>query len=135
MTTSLYSLNPLSYGNYVAQGSGKLYVPVNSHYVGYAQFDHVSGISAQHGQQGVPVNRLSILNTLIDRVLSVSSGKSEAVSISKEDVSGLTDTQLDAMISTVQAQMKDAVKTAAFVPYGLAGAVPLTTGAVFSLVV
>ena len=93
MITSLTSLNPMSYGNYVTHGSGKLYVPVNSHYVGYAQFDHVSGISAQHGQQGVPVNKLSILNTLIDRFLSVQSGSSGKVSA--EEIEGATDEQLD----------------------------------------
>ena len=132
MTTSLYSLNPMSYGNYVVQGSGKLYVPVNSHYVGYAQFDHVSGISAQRGQQGVPLNKLSILNTLIDRFLSVKNSNAQV--ISKEEVAGLTDSQLDAMIENVQAQMKTAVQSATYGSYALAGAMP-QAGAVFSFVV
>ena len=133
MTTSLCSLNPMSYGNYVGQGSGKLYVPVNSHYVGYAQFDHVSGISAGRGQQGVPLNKLSILNTLIDRFLSLKSDGTELVS--KEEAGGLTDSQLDAMITHVQTQMKDALQSATFIPYGLSGAAMPLTGTVFSLVV
>ena len=133
MITSLNSLNPMSYGNYVTHGSGKLYVPVNSHYVGYAQFDHVSGISAQHGQQGVPVNKLSILNTLIDRFLSVQSGSSGKVSA--EEIEGATDEQLDAMIMQAQNQMKDVMQDVAVIPFALAGSSTPTVGAVFSLVI
>jgi len=133
MTTSLNSLNPMSYGNYVSHGSGKLYVPVNSHYVGYAQFDHVSGISAQHGQQGVPVNKLSILNTLIDRFLSVQS--SSTGKVNTEEVEGITEEQLDAMIMQAQNQMKDVMQNVAIVPFALAGASVPATGAVFSLVI
>ena len=136
MTTSLYSLNPLSYGSYVTQvtrGSGKLYVPVNRNYVGYAQFDHVSGVSAQSGQQGVPVNKLSILNTLIDRFLSVQS--SPTGKITEKEAVNLSDEQIDTMIMQAQNQMKDVMQNVAIVPYAQAGATMPVTGAVFSLVI
>ena len=46
----------------------------------------------------------------------------------------LSDNQLDSMIAHVQGQVKEALQSAAVMPYGLTGALPLT-GAVFSLVV
>ncbi|MCR5606056.1 MAG: hypothetical protein K6F69_04475 [Treponema sp.] len=132
MITMLGPMNPSSYSNLMQGSTGKLYVPVNPNVVGYAQFDHVSGVAAARNQRGIPVNKLSILNTLIDRLLTVNG--SDMKQVDPDAIQTLSDNQLDSMISHVQGQVKEALKSAAVMPYGLTGALPLT-GAVFSLVV
>ena len=58
-----------------ANASHKLYVPVSKSAVLYSHFDHVSGFVAKNGQGGVSISKIQILNTLIDHLSSIKSGK------------------------------------------------------------
>mgnify|MGYP006991638535 CR=1 FL=1 len=105
--------------------ASKMYVPVNKSSLIYSHFDHVSGVAAKKGQQGVSISKINILNTLIDNLSSIKSGK-------RPTVSATTDEQLDTLIENYQTQIKQAVKAAETTPYMLAGARP-EIGSLFSI--
>lgn len=128
MVSNAISLNASSYKTLFASGSGALYVPVSPSAVVYAQFNHVRGIAASAGESGVPISRVKILNTLIDQLVSMKSKPS----VSKENVSELSDKQMDALIKQYQKQIQTSVSESMTTKkYGLAGAMP-EPGAVFS---
>ena len=83
--------------------ASKMYVPVNKSSLIYSHFDHVSGVAAKKGQQGVSISKINILNTLIDNLSSIKSGK-------RPTVSATTDEQLDTLIENYQTQIKQAVE-------------------------
>lgn len=129
MVSNAVSLNASSYKNLFAGSTGALYVPVNPSAVVYAQFDHVRGIAASSGQNGVPISRVKILNTLIDQLVSMKNKPA----VSKEQLSGLNDKQMDALIKQYQQQIKTSMaQTAKTGTYGFAGLLP-ETGAVFTI--
>lgn len=106
--------------------AGKLHVPVDPALVGYSQFKHVAGVAAAKGQSGVNISKISILNTLIERLSSL---KQQAVS----DTSQLSDRQIDALIDDYQTRIKNIVSIAKTNPYVLAGASVPQSGTLFSL--
>ena len=59
------SIPSLSYAS--AQG-GKMSLPVDPSSVIYSHFEHVSGIPAQNGLQGVSISKLNLLDVLIGRL-------------------------------------------------------------------
>lgn len=128
MVSNLIVLNASSYKNLFASGEGSLYVPVNPNAVVYAQFDHVHGIAASAGQEGIPISRVKILNTLIDQLVSMRS----KTTISKDEVRSLSNKQMDALIKQYQQQIKNSIAEASQTgKYGFAGVMP-EAGAVFS---
>ncbi|MCR5494603.1 MAG: hypothetical protein K6F15_03110 [Treponema sp.] len=120
MSVSLNSYNS------IASSSSKLYVPVSKSALLYSHFEHVSGFVANKGQHGVSVSKIQILNTLIDHLSAVKSGKQPAA------VKNASPEQIDAMIDNYQTQIRQAVKAAEVMPYAAAGARP-EAGALFSL--
>jgi len=123
------SLNAYSYNGVVSGSSGKLYVPVQQSAVIYAQFDHVSGFAAKTNQNGISVNKIHILNSLLNQVISMrTSPKMEA----KPDTSTLTENQVDNLIKNYQDKVQSSIQMAQTTGYGLAGAAP-QPGAIFSL--
>lgn len=123
MISTLSNLNPYSYGSFASGGaSGKLYVPVNPMAVVYAQFDHISGVAARHGETGVSISKIQILNTLIEHLSAMKSQP-------KTSVNSMSDKQVDALIENYQKQIQMAVHST---PYILSGAQP-QSGALFSI--
>lgn len=114
-----------AYSNVASANANKLYVPVSKSAVLYSHFDHVSGFVDKNGQGGVSITKIQILNTLIDHLSSIKSGKVPAA------VKNSTPEQIDSMISNYQTQIRQAVKAAETLPYGIAGARP-EPGAIFS---
>lgn len=116
-----------AYSNVVSQSHGsKIYVPVNKASLLYSHFDHVSGIAAKKGQNGVSISKIQMLNTIIDHLSSIKSGKIQPVSkqVSSE--------QIDTIIKNYQTQLKQAVQAAQNTPYQLTGVRP-EAGALFSI--
>ena len=115
MTANIGNLNAYSYSNYSSSGyGGKLYVPVNKSSLLYSHFDHVSGVAAKSGQQGVSISKIKILNTLID---SLSAIKNQP----KELVTEISNEQADVLIKNYQEQIR---QVATQNPYIMAGAKP-----------
>ncbi len=125
MISNITNLNPYSYHVSSSGASGKLFVPVNPSSVIYAQFDHISGIAASEGQQGVSVSKIQILNTLIENLSRIKSNPNtpKTLQVSEE--------QADALIKNYQQQIAQAVQ-ATQTAFALNGARP-NIGALFSI--
>lgn len=115
------NISTYSYGNVGSSGSGKLYVPVSQSALMYSHFDHVSGVAAKSGQNGVSISKIRILNSLIERLSAI---KNEP----HDSVTDISDEQADVLIEQYQQQIQQA---ATQTPYLLAGAAP-QAGELFS---
>ncbi len=115
-----------AYSNIASSNLSKIYVPVNKSAVLYSHFDHVSGFVAKNGQNGVSISKIQILNTLIDHLSAIKSGKVPAA------VKNSTPEQIDSMITNYQTQIRQAVQSASSVANGVAGAKP-EPGVLFSI--
>ena len=122
MTSIIPGLASFSYSNSsIVAAAGKMYVPVSKSALLYSHFDHVSGVAAGNGQNGVSISKLRILNSLIERVSAI---KNEPAKTLKE----VSPDQADALIQNYQKQLQQALQT----PYILNGAQP-QAGDIFSL--
>lgn len=117
MTTSIGNLSA-----YSASSAGKLYVPVSKGALLYSNFNHVQGVAAKSGQNGVPITKIQILNAIIERL-------SEIKNEPKEKFSDVSDERVDELIKNYQAQIQMAAQT----PYMLSGAAPASGGDIVSL--
>ena len=116
--------NAYSYSGAVGSSgaAGKLYVPVSKSALLYSHFDHVSGVAARSGQEGVSISKIRILNSLIDRLSAIKNQP-------KESITDISDEQAQVLIEQYQKQIQ---QTVAQKPYVLAGAQP-QAGALFSI--
>lgn len=105
MTTSIGSLS-----TYSTASAGKLYVPVSKNALLYSHFKNVSGVAAKNGQSGVPITKIQILNSIIERLSNI---KNEP----KISINSISDERADQLIKNFQAQIQQAVKS----PYALSG--------------
>jgi hypothetical protein len=129
------SLNAYSYNTYFSSGvsAAKLAVPVKPSQVIYSQFDHVSGVAAPQGQDGVSVSKLKILNTLIDRLVTArgnDSGTPGPLAGLARHGSG----EIDGLIQTYQGRLRHILREGARNPYAVTGRIP-EPGALFSITV
>ncbi len=116
--------NAYSYSGAVGSSgaAGKLYVPVSKSALLYSHFDHVSGIAARSGQEGVSISKIRILNSLIDRLSAIKNQP-------KESITDISDDQAQVLIEQYQKQIQ---QTVAQQPYVLAGAKP-QAGVLFAI--
>ena len=89
---SAYSL-PLAMMLSRYSAAGRVSIPVPRNQVIYANFEHVAGVAAPDGG-GSSVDRLKILNTLIDRLTSL---KTDAL-ISRESAGLVPPDRVDALL-------------------------------------
>ncbi len=116
MTTNIGNLNAFSYSNMASSGSAalnKLYVPVNPSVLMYTHLDHVQGVAAKPGQQGISISKIHILNTLISHVADIKNEPAQTLSDVDDDV-------IDNLIQNYHDQIQKSMQT----PYVLSGAMP-----------
>ena len=121
MTSGLLSTYSYSYAS-MHNASGKVAIPVKPSMVIYSQLEHISGYADPKDSSGISLNKVYMLNTLIDKV---SASKVETTA-GKIDIKGLSEEQLDTMISDYQAKLQAQLSTAkanpyAVIPAGLTG--------------
>ena len=121
MTSGLLSTYSYSYAS-MHNASGKVAIPVKPSMVIYSQLEHISGYADPKDSSGISLNKVYMLNTLIDKV---SASKVETTA-GKIDIKGLSEEQLDTMISDYQAKLQTQLTTAktnpyAVIPAGLTG--------------
>lgn len=122
MSSFIGNLNTIKYESLSSSNNaGKLYIPVNKTALMYSHFEHVSGVAAGSGQNGVSINRLRILNSLIERVSALKNEKPATVK-------SLGSNEIEKMIQAYQKEMKAAMKNT----YALSGVRPLP-GELFSI--
>jgi hypothetical protein len=92
----------------------------------YSHFEHVSGVPAPDGSRGVTINRLKILNVLIEQLGQIKKQPQNA-----GPAGPLSEERIDALIEQYEGQIRSARAAGAAMPYKPQPAAPL--GAIFSL--
>jgi len=88
---------------YSAGGSGgRVNLPVSPHEILYANFPHVSGVAASPGEPVASIDRLKILDTLIERL----SGMKSQPLAAAEKPSSLSSERIDALIEEYGAELR-----------------------------
>lgn len=133
MVSGISNMNASTYTNFVSSnvGSGKICVPVSPSMVAYSQFEHVQGVAVNEGQAGVNIDKVEILNRLIDHLVNMK--QTPPVTGISENDEGLTENQVDVLISDCQKKIKDAIAIAEANPYSLPGAPLPDTGIIFDI--
>lgn len=133
MMSGISNMNASTYTNYVSNnvGSGKIVVPVSPSMVAYTQFEHVQGVAVSDGQAGVDIDKVEILNRLINQLVSMK--QTPPVSNISEDDIGMTEDQVDSLINDLQQRIKDAIALAESKPYALPGAPIPDTGTIIDI--
>jgi hypothetical protein len=110
-----------------ASRSGKTSLPVAPAVYIYSHFRHVSGVPAPEGTRGVTINKLKILDSLIEQLSRLKNqGKTGLLA------GGETEERLDILISQYEQQLRQAQAISAAMPYSTASRA--ATGVVFNLV-
>jgi hypothetical protein len=110
-------------------------LPVSPSAYIYSHFKHVSGVPAPEGVRGVAINRLKILDTLIEQLARLKKQPEPSWGAAGET----SEERLDALIEQYEHQIRtvravSAQTAGAALPYSLAAsASPAPLGAVFSL--
>jgi hypothetical protein len=96
-----------------ASQSGRMSLPVaRSAYI-YSHFRHVSGVPAPEGSRGVSINRLKVLDVLIEQLAQLK--KRPEPALAKNEA--LSDRQIDALIDQYEGQIRQARAAGAAMPY------------------
>ena len=109
MLSSYMPLQSMSYSALPRVSSGgRAYMSVNPNQVLYAHFKYVAGIAAPEGQKGVSLDKLSILNSLIDRLvnakqMSMAEAKATKEVLKQDDASAA---KIDQLIQYYLAEIK-----------------------------
>jgi hypothetical protein len=131
---SYHAFPTIEYAISASQGAvsqaGKASLPVAPSAAIYAHFKHISGVPAPEGVQGVNINKLKIIDTLIEQVSKMRK-QAEPVDVQPlTDISGHSDEKrINALINKFQNQIRQAVNADS--PYAPAAS-PLT-GALFNI--
>jgi hypothetical protein len=104
-------------------------VPVKPGQFMYSQFKYVAGTPAKGGQQGISVDKLRILNNLIDHLVTMKQKNVEPKAWKTNELSG---EQIDTLIKQYQDQIRTATATAENLLYK--PAMPQTSGGVVNLI-
>ena len=111
-----------------ASGRGKTSLPVAPASYIYSHFKHVSGTPAPEGVRGVAINKLKILDVLIERLAQLKKQGEPAFGATGP----ISEDRIDALIDQYQGQIRQAKAASAALPYSPIPAP--ASGAVFSLV-
>jgi len=103
-------------------GNGRTTVPVSQSNFIYSQFKHVSGVLAPEGVKGVAVNKIKILDTIIERLSAMRSKKDMGIDEDYADMKN--EKQIDLMIEQLQNQMNSAASMQAPLPYNPSAQIP-----------
>jgi hypothetical protein len=128
MMTGILSTSsiPLSFAYAAGGGGGRVSLPVSAQQVLYSNFQHVSGVAASPGEPVASIDRLKILDTLIDRLASM---KSQPLAAS-EKPDNLSSERIDALIDQYGSELRSRA-VAPIQPY--AASPSITSGMLFSL--
>jgi hypothetical protein len=111
-----------------ASYGGRTSLPVAPSSYIYSHFKHVSGVPAPDGVTGVTINRLKILDVLIEQLNQIKKRPEPAYN----PASLVSDKQIDALIEQYENQIRQARAASAAMPYKPSPTAP--AGAVFNLV-
>lgn len=87
------------------QGANRVSVPVDQSLVMYSRYRHVHGIPSYDKDGGLPLERLRVLDTLIDRLINLRTGGPLV-----KDVEALSSNEINQLIEDYQAELHNALK-------------------------
>ncbi len=101
---------------------GRAYIPVPPSQVIYAHFSYVSGFAADSSQGSLSVDKLRILNSIIDQLVSMKTNEAQKAEFSKTaaaELNGELNTEkLDNLIEYYQNEVKNAMAQKEALGYG-----------------
>ena len=97
---------------YTTARVGKTALPVDSSSLIYSHFEHVSGIPAPKGTQGVAISKLNLLDVLIGQISQIKKGDPVL-----SNLTGIPESGMDALIEAYKNQIKQAKAASQAMPY------------------
>ena len=119
----------IGYAITVSQG-GRTSVPVNPSAYIYSHFKHVSGVPATEGESGVSINRLKIIDTLIEQIARLKKEPEPELSLSLDLQEQENDIRINELIEQYHRQVRDLQTASMGNPYALAAP---QGGAIFNI--
>ena len=119
-----------------ASQGGKMSLPVDPSRLIYSNFEHVSGIAAPEGSQGITISRLKIIDVLIGQINQI---RRDAINNQSNRFNQLNQLPLDspenmdALIQNLENQIRQAKTASEAMPYIPSPSAP--SGVVFNLTV
>ena len=110
MTRALSNISVPVVG-YSMANRGRMSFPVDNSSLIYSHFEHVSGIPAPKGTQGVAISKLNLLDVLIGQLNQIRKGAAPSPG------RGMSDSGIDALIENYRTQIKQAQAASAAMPY------------------
>jgi len=110
-----------------ASQSGRMAMPVSPSSYIYSQFKHVSGVPAPEGVKGVNINKLKIIDALIEQISKMKNMPEFSAIDSEENIS---DKRINALIEQYNNQVKNIRAAGMNNPYAQVSSL---IGAVFSI--
>ena len=119
--------------NYAIAQGGKMSLPVDPASLIYSHFEHVSGIAAPKGTQGVTISKLNLLDVLIGQLNQIKKGSAalSPVQGASGNSAGMSAGRLQTLIENYSSQIRQAKAASAAMPY--IPAPSAQSGAVFSI--
>ena len=95
---------------YATAHSGKMSLPVEASSLIYSHFEHVSGIPAQNGGEGVAISKLNLLDVLIGQISQIR--KNTPLQINADPAGGV-----DSLIENMRKQIQQVKTSSQAMPY------------------
>lgn len=101
---------------------GKAYFPVPGNQVLYSHFKYVSGFAEKSGRGGVSIDKLRILNSIIDQLVSMKTNEAEKQALSTSGIEKLSaeldESSLDSLINYYHEEIKKTIIQTENIGYG-----------------
>ena len=101
---------------------GRAFVPVKASQVLYAHFKYVSGFAQAQGQSGMSIDKLRILNSIIDQLVSMKTNEAQKAELTKSAAaqieSEISENQIDGLLDYYHNQIKNTMIQTENIGYG-----------------
>lgn len=101
---------------------GRAFVPVKASQVLYSHFKYVSGFAQAQGQSGMSIDKLRILNSIIDQLVSMKTNEAQKAELTKSAAaqleSEISENQIDGLLDYYHNQIKNTMIQTENIGYG-----------------
>ena len=101
---------------------GRAYVPVKPSQVIYSHFKYVSGFAQSQGQSGMSIDKLRILNSIIDQLVSMKTNEAQKANLtesaSAQLQSEMTESRIDGLLNYYHNQLQSTITQTENIGYG-----------------
>ena len=101
---------------------GRAFVPVKASQVLYSHFKYVSGFAQAQGQSGMSIDKLRILNSIIDQLVSMKTNEAQKAKLTESAAaqleSEISENQIDGLLDYYHNQIKNTMIQTENIGYG-----------------